>query len=98
MVTLCVERIPIARAAPDEMSSVTPGVNGPRSFTRTATFRPVLGLPTMMQVPNGNDRCAAVIPPGLNICPTRCGVLEVHFRTTSHAPLDRHVMVSLGRP
>ena len=64
MVTLCVVRIPIARAAPDEMSSVTPGVNGPRSFTRTATFRPVLGLPTMMQVPNGNDLCAAVIPPG----------------------------------
>ena len=41
---------------------MTPGVKGPRSFTRTATLRPVFGLPITRQVPKGNDLCAAVIP------------------------------------
>jgi len=41
---------------------MTPGVKGPRSFTRTATLRPVFGLPITRQIPKGNDLCAAVIP------------------------------------
>ena len=44
MVTLCVERMPMARAAPDDKSRATPGVNGPRSFTRTATLSPGAGV------------------------------------------------------
>ena len=44
-------------------------MKGPRSFTRTITVRPVFGLPTTRQVPNGKDLCAAVIPLGLNISP-----------------------------
>jgi hypothetical protein len=74
MVTSCVDRIPIAAAAPDERSSATPGVKGPRSFTRTTTLRPVLGLPITRQVPKGSDLCAAVIPSGLNASPdaVRC--------------------------
>ena len=44
-------------------------MNGPRSFTRTTTVLPVLGLPTIRHVPKGNDRCAAVFPAGLNFSP-----------------------------
>src|SRR6185312_3823439 len=61
--------MPMARAAPDERSSVRPGVKGPRSFTRTATVFPVLGLPTTRQVPSGRLLCAAVSPSGLNTSP-----------------------------
>jgi hypothetical protein len=68
-VTYCVERIPIARAAPYERSSDTPFVNGPRSLTRTDTLRPVLGLRTRRQVPKGKVRWAAVRPFGLKTSP-----------------------------
>jgi hypothetical protein len=87
MVTFCVDRIPIALAAPEDRSSVTPGVNGPRSFTLTVTFLPVLGFPTSKQVPKANDLCAAVIPPGLNTSPEavrcpRCSLPYQVARTT----------------
>src|SRR5262245_31385473 len=68
-ITLCVTRMPIARAAPCERSSDTPLVKGPRSLTRTVTLRPVFGLLTRKQVPNGSDRWAAVKPLGLNLSP-----------------------------
>ena len=51
--TVCVERIPIARAAPSERSKLTPRVNGPRSLTVTLTLLPVLGLLTRRHVPKG---------------------------------------------
>ena len=44
---------------------MTPGVNGPRSFRRTATLRPVFGLPITRQVPKGNDLCA--VGPALEV-------------------------------
>src|SRR5262245_64380763 len=69
MDTFCVERIPIARAAPAERSKVMPSVNGPRSFTRTMTLFRVRGLPTSRHVPKGKDLCAAVSPSGLKISP-----------------------------
>ena len=64
----------MARAAPSDRSRVRPLVKGPRSFTRTTTVRLVLGLPTTRQVPKGKDRCAAVLPLGLNLSPdaVRC--------------------------
>ena len=74
MVTSCVERMPMARVAPRDRSKLTPLVKGPRSFTRTTTVRLVRGLPTTRQVPKGKDRCAAVLPLGLNLSPdaVRC--------------------------
>jgi hypothetical protein len=67
--TNCVLRIPIARAAPLERSSVTLRVNGPRSLTTTVTDNPFCGLLTVSCDPKGSVRCAAVIPRDANACP-----------------------------
>jgi hypothetical protein len=64
--THCVPCIPIARAAPLDRSSVTPRVNGPRSFITTVTDDPFCGFVTVTRDPKGSVRCAAVIPPEAN--------------------------------
>ena len=54
--------IPSASAAERETSTMRPGMNGPRSLTRTVTDRPVVTSVTRRRVPNGSVRCAAVYP------------------------------------
>src|SRR5581483_27540 len=50
---------PMARAAPVERSSTRPRTNGPRSLIVTTTLRS--RWVTRSLVPNGRDRCAAVM-------------------------------------
>src|ERR1700722_4801920 len=51
-------------AAGAERSMMRPGLNGPRSVTRTMTERPDAISVTSNCVPNGSDSCAAVSAPG----------------------------------
>jgi len=60
MQTHCVRVIPIARAAPNAKSSVTPRVNGPRSLITTVTDLPLSALVIVTREPNGSVRWAAV--------------------------------------
>ena len=53
---------PIARAAAGVISITRPRTKGPRSLIRTTIERPVRRFVTRTRVPNGNDRCAAVMP------------------------------------
>src|SRR5262245_37663170 len=50
---------PTARAAPVERSSTRPLMKGPRSLMVTTTLRPL--WVTRSLVPNGSERCAAVM-------------------------------------
>jgi hypothetical protein len=81
-------------AAAQAMAKATeqdrPALKGPRSFTRTETDLPVLGLPTTRQVPSGKDLWAAVRPSGLNTSPdaVRCPLSSLPYqeaRTCSSA-------------
>ena len=69
MHTHCVPCMPIARAAPEDRSSTTPRVNGPRSFMTTVTDEPFCGFVTVTRDPKGSVRCAAVISPDESACP-----------------------------
>jgi hypothetical protein len=82
------EKRGIGCAASEDRSSVRPLVKGPRSFTRATTVRPVLGLPTTRQVPNGKDLCAAVIPLGLKhfTCVGASGAIAGVLGAYPHVP------------
>jgi hypothetical protein len=53
---------PIVLAAAAIISMTRPRTNGPRSLMRTTTERPVRWFVTRTRIPNGSERCAAVIP------------------------------------
>jgi hypothetical protein len=55
---------PSARAVAGIRSMMRPRVNGPRSLIRTTTDFPFARFVTRTLVPNGMERCAAVMPPG----------------------------------
>ena len=78
----CEESIPIARAAPHEISKVMPGVKGPLSFTVTRTLLPVLGFSTTRHVPKGRLLWAAVRPSGLKTSPeaVRCPLSSLPYQ------------------
>jgi hypothetical protein len=59
--TIAVPPMPSTRAAPVDRSMHRPFTNGPRSFIRTVTLRPVKCEVTVTCEPNGLARCAAVI-------------------------------------
>ena len=65
--TIANPSIPSASAAAGLRSITRPWTNGPRSLIRTAADRPLLGLTTVICLPNGRVRCAAVMSPGF-IC------------------------------
>jgi hypothetical protein len=60
---------PRARAAAGVTSITRPRVNGPRSLIRTTVERPFWVFVTRIIVPNGSERCAAVMFSGLNASP-----------------------------
>ena len=62
--TIAVPSKPSTRAAPLDRSMHRPLTNGPRSFIRTVTLRPVEWDVTVTRDPNGLDRWAAVSAPG----------------------------------
>jgi hypothetical protein len=61
--------MPNARAAAGVTSITRPRVNGPRSLIRTTIKRPFWVFVTLTIVPNGSERCAAVMLSGLNGSP-----------------------------
>jgi hypothetical protein len=59
---LACRSIPSRRAVPRERSMVRPRTYGPLSVTVTTSAFLVRGLMTRILVPNGKNRCAAVLP------------------------------------
>lgn len=60
---------PSSEAAARDTSITRPRMKGPRSLMRTTTVRPLRRFVTRTLVPNGNERCAAVMAEGLKRSP-----------------------------
>src|ERR1044072_8036036 len=78
--------IPSLRAAAFVRSITRPPTKGPRSLMRTTTDLPVFKFSTLTFVPNGNERCAAVIAPGSQRSPDAVLLVRVYHDARPTSP------------